>query len=268
MEGDEKKRDGEFLMNSQSRMLRGMSGGTLLFLYGPIVILILFSFNAAKIVVTWEGWSIHWYLQLISDDSVWTAAQNSLMVGLVSTVMVLILGLGAAMIFERRTFFGKSVIESAMLLPLVIPEIMMGVSLMLFFVMTGWPLGLSTIIIGHSVFNLPLVVIIIRARLRKIDPVLEEAARDLGATPWQAFFRVTLPLLRPGLYGAAVMAFTVSLDDFIVTFFTTGPGATTLPLKVFSMMRTGVSPEINALSALLVIISMSLIAVSLLLQRK
>jgi spermidine/putrescine transport system permease protein len=131
-----------------------------------------------------------------------------------------------------------------------------------------WPLGLSTVIIGHILFNVPLVTLIVRARLRKLDPALEEAAQDLGATPWQAFWRVTFPQLQPALWGAALMSFTVSLDDFVVTFFTAGPGSTTLPLKVFSMMRTGVTPEINALSALLVMVSMCLIGLSLMLQRK
>jgi len=138
----------------------------------------------------------------------------------------------------------------------------------LFFVMVEWPLGLATVMIGHVVFNLPLVTMVIRARLRKIDPVWEEAAQDLGATPWYAFTKITLPLLRPAILGAGLMAFTLSLDDFVVTFFTTGPGATTLPLKVFSMMRTGVSPSINALSAILVSLSMVLLAVALVFQRK
>jgi spermidine/putrescine transport system permease protein len=129
------------------------------------------------------------------------------------------------------------------------------------------PLGLLTVTIGHAAFNLPVVLVIVRSRLRKLDPQLEEAARDLGATPWQAFRLVTLPLLMPAIVGAALLAFTVSLDDFVVTFFTAGPGATTLPLKVYSMIRTGISPEINALSAILVVVSMALVGLSLAMQR-
>ena len=143
----------------------------------------------------------------------------------------------------------------------------MGVALLVFFVLIKLPLGLLTVAIGHTVFNLPLVAAMVRARLRRLDPGLEDAARDLGATTWQAFARVTLPLLRPAILGAALMAFTVSLDDFIVTFFTAGPGATTLPLKVYSMIKSGVSPEINALSTVLVVVSMGLIALSLMMQR-
>jgi spermidine/putrescine transport system permease protein len=153
-------------------------------------------------------------------------------------------------------------------LPLVIPEIMMGVALMLFFVLVQVPLSLTTVTIGHASLNLPIVAVIVRARLRKLDPKLGEAARDLGATAWQAFRRITLPLLWPAILGAVLLSFTLSLDDFIVTFFTAGPGSTTLPLKVYSMVKTGVSPVINALSAVLVLISMALIALSLVLQRK
>ncbi len=255
-------------MSRQGWLLGSLSFAALSFLYLPIVILIIFSFNAAKIVASWQGLTFHWYQLLTTDESLWAATQNSLTVGLLSMMVDLVLGVGAGVALERGVFAWRSGVESLVLLPLVIPEIMMGVSLLLLFVIIGWPLGLSTVTVGHIVFNLPLVAVIIRARLRKLDPVLEEAARDLGATPWQAFRYVTLPLLRPAMLGAGLMAFSVSLDDFIVTFFTAGSGSTTLPLKVFSMLRTGISPEINALSALLVVISMILIALSLLFQRK
>lgn len=255
-------------MTGSRGVIAGLTVTTLTFLYGPIAVLILFSFNAATMSVAWEGFSLRWYGRLAADESLWAATYNSLIVGTVSTGLALMFGVSAAVALERRTFLGKGVIESALLLPLIIPEIMMGVSLMLFFVLVKWPLGLVTVIIGHLLFNLPLVTLVVRARLRKLEPILEEAAKDLGATPWQAFSRVTLPLLRPGVVGAALLAFTVSFDDFVVAFFTTGPGATTLPVKVFSMMRTGVSPEINALSALLVVVSMTVIGVALWLQRK
>ena len=245
-----------------------MSVGTLVFLYGPILVILIFSFNASKISATWEGGTLHWYGQLAGDHSLWLATSNSLLVGTVSTLVALVLGLGAAVFLERGRVLGQPLIEGILLLPLVIPEVMLGVALLLFFVMLDWPLGLTTVTAGHCVFNLPLVIMVLRARLRKIDPVWELAARDLGASPWQAFVHVTFPLLRPAMLGAGLMAFTLSLDDFVVTFFTTGPGATTLPLKVFSMMRTGITPEINALSAILVTVSMLLIGISLAFQRK
>lgn len=144
----------------------------------------------------------------------------------------------------------------------------MGVALLLFFVMVQWPLSLATVVMGHAAFNLPVVIVLVRARLQKLDPRLEEAASDLGASAWQTFYRVTWPLVRPAVLGAALLAFTISLDDFIVTFFVAGPGATTLPLKVYSMIKSGLSPEINALSSVLVLSSMGLVGLSLLYQRR
>jgi spermidine/putrescine transport system permease protein len=255
-------------MNSSSKWLVGMSASTLLFLYGPILVILIFSFNVSKISAVWEGGTLYWYRQLAEDHSLWLATRHSLVIGGISTVVALVFGIGAAVILERGRVTGQPLLEGILLLPLVIPEVMLGVALMLFFVLIEWPLGLATVTIGHCVFNLPLVTMVLRARLRKINPVWEEAARDLGATSWQAFFHVTFPLLRPAIWGAGLMAFTLSLDDFVVTFFTTGPGATTLPLKVFSMMRTGITPEINALSAVLVSVSMLFIGVSLAAQRK
>ena len=240
--------------------------GILLFLYAPVFLLIVFSFNASPMSVKWEGLSFEWYAQLLADQALFEATQNSLLIALTSTVFAVIMGTGAAMVLERRAVRGARFLNAALVLPLVIPEILMGVSLLLFFVMIKVPLGLITVTIGHIAFNLPLIILVIRMRLRKLDPLLEEAARDLGASAWQTFRWVTLPLLRPAIIGSALMAFTISLDDFVVTFFTAGPGATTLPLKVFSMIKTGITPEINALSAVLVVISMVLIGISLILQ--
>jgi spermidine/putrescine transport system permease protein len=239
-----------------------------LFLYLPIAVLIIYSFNAAKLTMTWQGFSLHWYVALARDHALMVACQNSILIAVVSTSVATLLGVSAAIGLERLPWRLRTWLDGALLLPLVIPEIMMGVALLLFFVLLKVPLGLLTVMIGHAAFNLPVVLLIVRARLRKLDPQLEEAARDLGATSWQAFRRVTLPLLQPVIIGAALLAFTVSLDDFVVTFFTAGPGATTLPLKVYSMIRTGISPEINALSAILVVASMGLVGLSLLFQQK
>jgi spermidine/putrescine transport system permease protein len=155
-----------------------------------------------------------------------------------------------------------------LLLPLVIPEIFLGVALLMVFVLCQVHLGFGTIIIGHMVFILPLTIVIVRARLRKLDPVWEDAARDLGATSWDVLTRITLPLLRPAIWGAGLLGFTVSLDDFVVTFFVAGPGSTTLPLKVFSMIRTGMTPEVNALSAVMVVVSMLCVGLSWFLQER
>lgn len=248
--------------------LLGISLGNLLFLYGPVFILIAFSFNASRLTATWQGFTLQWYRELLLDHALFVAVQKSLIVGAVSTAIAAILGVAAAVGLESLSLRKQRVIEGAMLMPLIVPEVMLGVALMLFFVTTKWPLSLVTVTIGHAAFNVPVMMVIVRTRLRKLDPHLLEAAYDLGATPWQAFRRVTLPLLAPAITGGVLLAFTISLDDFIVTFFTGGPGSTTLPLKVYSMIKSGVSPEINALSAVLVVLSMTLVAAAVALQRR
>ncbi|TKB33827.1 MAG: ABC transporter permease [Nitrospira sp.] len=245
-----------------------VSLANLFFLYGPIALLILFSFNASRLSATWQGWTWQWYRALWVNQSLLDATANSLRVATVSTVLALFLGVGLAVGLDSLSGRRQRQIEQSLLLPLVIPEVMMGVSLLLFFVLLQIPLSLITVMMGHALFNVPVVVIIVRARLKKLDPRLMEAAADLGATYWNTLRHVTIPLLRPAILGAGLMAFTISLDDFIVTYFTAGPGATTLPLKVYSMIKSGMSPEINALSALFVIVSMGLIGLSLLLQRR
>jgi len=240
----------------------------LLFLYVPIVILIVFSFNASKLSARWQGISLQWYGKLFADQALLAAMLNSLIVATASTVLAGVLGVLTAVALERQPFRGQAAFEGLLLLPIVIPEIMMGVAMLLFFVMIKLPLSLVTITIAHTIFNFPVVALIVRARLRKLDPRLEEAARDLGATPWMAFRRVTLPLLMPGIIGALLMAFTLSLDDFIISFFTAGVGSTTLPIKVYGMLKTAVTPEVNALSAILVLVSMGLVGVATWVQRK
>lgn len=256
------------IVNSRESKLRLVALFNLSFLYLPIVVLLVFSFNASRLAATWQGFSWNWYGMLIQDSALHAATINSLIVALLSTILVTVLGIPAAVGLDRLRPHDQSAWDGLFLLPFVIPEVMMGVALLLFFVMIGLPLSLTTVILGHTAFNLPVVILIVRAKLRKLDPRLQEAAADLGASLWQVFRRVTLPLLRPAILGAVLMAFTVSLDDFIVTFFVAGPGATTLPLKVYSMIKSGVSPEINALSAIMVVLSMGLVAFSLILQRR
>ena len=250
------------------RWLLGISMANVMFLYGPIAVLIVFSFNSSRLSATWTGATLYWYRELASDRALYAAVQNSLVVAGCSTIIAAMLGVAAAVGLESLPTTRRQAVEGAMLLPLVVPEVRLGVALMLFFVTIKVPLSLLTVTIGHAAFNLPVVMVIVRARLRKIDPHLLQAAYDLGATPWNAFRRVTLPLLAPAILGGVLMAFTISLDDFIVTFFTGGPGSTTLPLKVYSMIKSGVSPEINALSTVLVILSMALVALAGVLQRR
>ena len=248
--------------------LLGISLGNLLFLYGPVLILIAFSFNASRLTATWHGFTLQWYRELMSDHALLIALQKSMIVATVSTAIAATLGVAAAVGIESLSRRKQRVIEGAMLMPLIVPEVMLGVSLMLFFVTIKWPLSLLTVTIGHAAFNVPVMMIIVRTRLRQLDAHLLEAAYDLGATPWQAFRRVTLPLLAPAIIGGVLLTLTISLDDFIVTFFTGGPGSTTLPLKVYSMIKSGVSPEINALSAVLAVASMALVGAAAALQRR
>ena len=249
-------------------MLMAVGVADLLFLYAPIAVLIVFSFNASKLSARWQGFSLQWYAKLFSDEAILSSTVNSLIVAAISTIFATVLGVLTAWTLERRAFRGQAAFESLLLMPIVIPEIMMGVAMLLFFVMIGLPLSLFTMIIAHTIFNFPVVALIVRARLRKLDPALEEAAHDLGATPWLAFRRITLPLLMPGVIGAVLMAFTLSLDDFIISFFLAGAGSTTLPVKVYGMLKTAVTPEVNALSAVLVVISMVLVTIATWIQRR
>jgi len=255
-------------MRRNRSWLVAASVADLLFLYAPIAILIVFSFNASKLSARWQGFSLQWYAKLFSDEALLSSTLNSLIVATVSTMLATVLGVLTALALERRSFRGQAAFESLLLMPIVIPEIMMGVAMLLFFVMIGLPLSLLTMIIAHTIFNFPVVALIVRARLRKLDPRLEEAARDLGATPWHAFRRITLPLLMPGVIGAVLMAFTLSLDDFLISFFLAGVGSTTLPVKVYGMLKTAVTPEVNALSAVLVVVSMVMVGMATWIQRK
>ena len=240
----------------------------MLFLYLPVILLIGLSFNASAMGVVWQGFTLQWYEKLLTDSSILDATMNSLIIGVLSTGLSLLLGLGAAIGLEKWQGSNASWMNSLVLMPLVIPEVLMGVALLLVFVLLNVPLGFGSFIIGHMVFTLPLTVVILRARLRKFDPAWEDAARDLGASSWDVLRCITLPMLRPAIVGAALLSFTVSLDDFVVTFFVAGPGSTTLPLKVFSMIKTGITPEVNALSAIMVVVSMVCVGLSWLFQQQ
>ncbi len=242
--------------------------GVFLFLYLPIFILIIFSFNENRAVSTWTGFSLEWYRVLFRDSQMGSAFRLSLWVALWSTFISTVLGTLAALAMERFRFRGKLAFDGALYLPIIIPDIAMALSTLLFFVVLGIALSRYTILIAHVAFNIAFVAIIVRARLADMDNDLEEAAADLGADSWQTFRRVTLPLLTPGIVAGALLAFTLSLDDFVITFFVAGPGSTTLPVRVYSMIRFGLSPEVNAVSTLMFLGSTVLVVISLLVQRR
>jgi len=246
--------------------LHGIS--SYVFLYAPIALLIIYSFNNSRFAsANWQGFTFRWYLELFSNEAIGAALRNSLIISLTSTLLSVIFGTMVALAMERYRFRGKLAFDALLYLPVIIPDIAMAVMLLLFFVMVKIPLGRVTVIISHIAFNISFVSIVVRARLAQFDMSLEEAAQDLYANHWETFRYVTLPMLMPGILGGGLLAFTLSLDDFVITFFTSGPGATTLPLRIYSMVKLGVTPEINALSAMMLLVSFLLVFLSFFLQK-
>jgi spermidine/putrescine transport system permease protein len=250
------------------RALTWLAIAVFLFLYVPILILVIYSFNDNRAVGVWSGFSTRWYAQLWNNRAVIDALKMSLWVAVWSTVISTVLGTMAALVLERYRFYGRLTFDAILYLPVIIPDIVMALSTLLFFVMFAIPLSRYTILIAHVAFNISFVAIVVRARLADMDRRLEEAAADLGASEWVAFRRITLPLLTPGIAGGALLAFTLSLDDFVITFFVAGPNSTTLPVRVYSMIKFGVTPEVNAISTLMLVGSTVLVVISLLLQRR
>ena len=237
------------------------------YLYLPIFVLIALSFNENRIATIWSGFSAHWYGVVLSNDDILRAARNSIVIAVSAAFLGTFLATLAALGMARSRFRGESAVNAIIALPLVVPEIVTAVATLLFFVLIGFRLGLHTVIIAHTVFCIPFAYLPIRARLEGMDPTLAEAAADLYANEWQAFRRVTFPLLWPGILSGGLLAFIISLDDFVITYFVAGAGATTLPVYIFGMIRIGVTPEVNAVSALMLVISILIVSVSWLIGR-
>jgi putrescine transport system permease protein len=225
----------------------------LAFLYAPIVLLVVYSFNASRLVTVWGGWSVRWYAALADDQAMLDAISVSLRVGLISATAATGLALLAALGLARgRRFRGRALFAGLIHAPLSLPDVIIGLSLLLLFVSLGLPRGFWTVTLSHATMTLCYATVVIQARLASVDPSLEEAARDLGCPPATAFLKVTLPVIAPAVAAAWMLAFTLSLDDLVVASFTSGPGATTLPMRLYSAVRLGVNPEINAVSTLLI----------------
>jgi spermidine/putrescine transport system permease protein len=243
------------------------------FLYAPLITLMAFSFNDSRRNIVWKGFTLKYYAQALTDDSLLQAFANSLTIAAVSTVVSVVLGAMAALALWRFRFPGKTVLDGALALPIVVPEICMGVAMLVFFAKImpwpqglPWPLDLGAIIISHISFSFPFVAVIVRARMASFSREQEEAARDLGASEWMTIRDVIIPHMWPSLIAGALLAFTLSLDDFVITFFTSGPDTVTFPVKVYSMVRFSVTPEVNAASTLLIVVTVALTAVALRLQ--
>ncbi|MBV7410582.1 ABC transporter permease [Maritimibacter sp. DP1N21-5] len=223
------------------------------FLYLPMVILVIYSFNESRLVTVWAGFSTKWYGELLRNEAFLDAAWVTLRVAVVSSTLATILGTAAAYVLIRAGRFpGRTLFSGMMYAPLVMPDVILGLSLLLLFISIGLDRGMVTIILAHTTFCMAYVAVVVSSRLATFDQSLEEAALDLGCTPWDAFRSVTLPIIAPAVISGWLLGFTLSLDDLVIASFTSGPSSTTLPIKIFSAVRLGVSPEINALSSILI----------------
>ena len=230
-----------------------------LFLYAPLAIVVAYSFNDSRLNAQWVGFTLDWYRKLFRNEEMLGAAWNSLLIGVTASVISTLLGTMAGYAMHR---FRLRLLPFLVVAPIAIPEILTGVSLLIFFVAINLTLGLASIILAHIAFCIGFVAIVVRARLAGMDESLVEAARDLGATPFQAFRLITLPLIMPGVIAGALMAFTLSIDDFVITYFTAGAGALTLPLEIYTMVKISVTPEVNAVSTLLMALTLALIIIA------
>jgi spermidine/putrescine transport system permease protein len=257
------------------RWLQFLFAAIFFVLYAPIVTLIAFSFNTDKRGIVWRGFTFDNYVKAWNNGPLIEALTNSLVIAFIATIFATVLGALAAILLWRFRFPMKGAYEGFMALPIVIPEICMGVALLLFFVNSGmmsffvgmpWPLNLGNIVVAHVVFCFPFVAVVVRSRLVGFNRQLEEASKDLGASEWQTFWSIIVPFMKPGLIAGALLAFTLSLDDFVITFFTSGPETVTFPVKVYSLVRRGVSPEINAASTVLIVITVVATVIAMKLQ--
>ena len=248
--------------------LSGIYLGIVFFLmYLPIAVVVIFSFNESKLPVAFTGFSLQWYEKLFQDRAMQEALVNSLILAVSSCLVSAVIGTLGAVGLSRIHWRSKGVLEYISILPLMIPEIILGMVLMAFFYMIGLPFGMLTLLIGHTVFCVPYILMEVKARLVGMDPALEEAARDLGATSSRAFRDITLPLIMPAVLSGSLLAFAMSMDDVVISIFVNGPRLSTLPLKVYTQMKTGVTPEINALCTIMLAVTLLLLGIYTLIQR-
>jgi spermidine/putrescine transport system permease protein len=236
-----------------------VAGGVYLFLHLPLLVLMVFSFNASRFGVSWTGFTLDWYRRLLERDDILLGLRRSVLVGLATALVATVLGTLIAVALGRRRFKGRAAVEAFLYLPIVTPEIVVGISLLLLFATAGVPLGLGTITVAHIAFGVAFVAVVVRARLEGTDGGLEEAALTLGADEITAFRKITLPLLAPGIVAGALLAFTLSFDDYVITSFVAGAGSSTLPMVVYSMVRRGIEPSVNAISTIVIVTTAALL---------
>jgi spermidine/putrescine transport system permease protein len=245
-------------MRKKNLLLTISAAAVYLFLYLPLVIVVVFSFNDSRLNAEWVGFTWKWYAKLFHNREMLTAAMNSLIIASVSAGVATILGTLAGIAMQQ---YRLRLLQILVLAPIAMPEILMGVSLLVLFILVNMTLGLISITLAHITFCIGFVALAVQSRMSSLDPALVEAARDLGATPWRCFLEITLPLLMPGILAGSLMAFTLSIDDFVITFFTAGVGSSTLPLQIYSMVKIAVTPEVNAVSTLLMLLTLVVITV-------
>ncbi len=241
------------------RWVLGVTAAVYLFLHLPILVLVAFSFNGSKFSVDWQGFTLDWYRRLLERPDIVRGLRASLLVGVASTAIAAVLGTLMALALARHRFRGRRVFEGFLYVSIVTPEIVVGISLLILFALLEIPLGLTTIVIAHVAFSLPFVVVVVLARLEGMDGTLEEAAMILGADEVTTFWRVTVPQLWPGILAGALLAFTMSFDDFVITSFVSGAGSSTLPIVVYGMVRRNIEPSINAISTIILLVTTALI---------
>ena len=239
-----------------------------IFLYLPILALIAFSFNDSKLNIVFEGFTLEWYKTLFTNTTLLESLGNTLIVAITSTVISTIVGTIAAIGLYKYDFKGKDFINSLLYIPVVIPEIVLGISLLSIYTLMKLNLGLGTLIISHITFSIPYVIISIRTVISSMNWQIEEAAHDLGASDFLTFRKIILPEITPGIISGATLAFTLSLDDVIISYFTTGPGSNTLPLQIYSMIKTGITPDVNALTTLIILVVMIILFTSTIIQAR
>lgn len=233
-----------------------------LFLFAPIVVLILFSFNTSKMNISFEGFTLDWYKKLFENPTLLDALKNTLIVAFTSTIVSTIIGTISAYGIKKYDFKGKNIINALIYIPVVIPEIVLGISLLCIYTLAKLELGMLTLILSHICFSIPFVIISVRSVLDSLDDNLENAASDLGASPIKIFFKIILPSIMPGILSGAQLAFTLSLDDVVISYFAAGPGSNTLPLYIYSLIKTGITPDVNALISLILLVVFLILTIS------
>lgn len=237
-----------------------------IFLFLPIAIVILFSFNTSKLNILFEGFTFKWYIELFKNTALLDAFKNTIIVTLTSTIASTVIGTLSAFALKKYDFFGKKLVNELLYIPIVIPEIVLGIALLSIYTLLKIELGIGTLILSHISFSLPFVIISVRAVLDNMPPNIEDAANDLGASNTQTLWNVVIPTIMPGITSGALLAFTLSLDDVIISYFTSGPGSNTLPLQVFSIIKTGITPDVNALATLILLVVLLGLSVSTIIQ--